>query len=86
MLWSIVAYFVSKFYSLLLKNGTEQQKQERAQEKDTVAAIGALLVRTVGETGSNTSSNANQLFFRIISQLLCLTPNSCSPETRLPLV
>lgn len=79
IVWNIV-YFASKLYPPLCKNGREQKKKERAQ-------IGALLVRTVREAGFNTSSNANQLVFRTISQPTPLPDfNICSPETQLQLV
>lgn len=78
MLWNTVIYFVSNLHLCCLRMGQNSWSRREHKRKNTAAATGALLVRTVGETGFNFSLNANQL--------VCLTPNSCSPETLLQLV
>lgn len=87
MLQNIVVYFVSLSPSYTLcciRMG--QNSRSRREHKSTAAAVGALLVKTVGETGFDTSSNANPMVSTTMSQLLCLTPHSCYPQTQLQLV
>lgn len=78
MLWNTVIYFVSNLHPCCLRMGQNSWSRREHKRKNTAAATGALLLRTVGETGFHFSLNANQL--------VCLTPNSCSPETVLQLV